>query len=408
MPDQLDPTLVNSDLRPAYYDEFHCLASECRFTCCKGWKITFDKKDYLSLKRVDGSPELNANMAKTLRRVKKGELSQQFYGEFDLAGGACPLQRADGLCSLQLEKGHGALPYVCKIFPRGENFTASGYFERSLSPACEGVLELLWNLPEGVDFVSDPLPKAEHKKITYYNALSSRFQDIRALCIDFLQDRRQPLPRRILLVGLALKELADGETDIDRWLARVGALAADPEAAGLPEQTDLSRTLPMFLSNNIKVLLSTADLASDFTAVPSELLEGLGVHSQPGTTRVSIPLAPYLAAQKRFAENFAEHDYFMENLMVSLFFHLRLPDLSSPEGLWKSYVNFCNLYSFYRFMAVMSCREGASGDKAELFRLMVCASRGIIHNGAQQTQLRDDFFQHDSATLAHMAVLLAG
>ena len=94
--------------------------------------------------------------------------------------------------------------------------------------------------------------------------------------------------------------------------------------------------------------------------------------------------------------------------MVSLFFNLQVPDPVDREKLWKSYVDFCNLYSFFRFMAVASCREGAAGDKAELFRMMVCASRGLMHNTPQKTKLRDEFFQNDSATLAHMAILLCG
>lgn len=76
--------------------------------------------------------------------------------------------------------------------------------------------------------------------------------------------------------------------------------------------------------------------------------------------------------------------------------------------LWKSYVNFCNLYSFYCFMAVMSCREGTEGSKSDLFRNIVHASRGIIHNRQRQAALRDEYFRNDSATLAHMAVLLGG
>lgn len=56
----------------------------------------------------------------------------------------------------------------------------------------------------------------------------------------------------------------------------------------------------------------------------------------------------------------------------------------------------------------MSCREGAAGDREELFRLMVFASRALIHNGARQERLRDELFQNDSATLAHMAILLSG
>ena len=53
-------------------------------------------------------------------------------------------------------------------------------------------------------------------------------------------------------------------------------------------------------------------------------------------------------------------------------------------------------------------REGASGDKAELFRMVVCASRGLIHNTPEKARLRDELFQNDSATLAHMAILLGG
>lgn len=65
-------------------------------------------------------------------------------------------------------------------------------------------------------------------------------------------------------------------------------------------------------------------------------------------------------------------------------------------------------YDDFRFMAVMSCREGSSGDRDELFRLLVFASRSLLHDHLRQTKLRDDLFQHDSATLAHMAILLSG
>ena len=94
--------------------------------------------------------------------------------------------------------------------------------------------------------------------------------------------------------------------------------------------------------------------------------------------------------------------------MVCIFFHLHMPQMSNPESLWKSFVNFCNLYSFYHFMAVMSCREGVVDNREELFRLLVFASRSLIHNGQRQSQLRDEFFKNDSATLAHMAILLGG
>ena len=118
--------LVDKDLRPAYYDDFRCLAEDCKISCCKGWNITFSKKDYLSLKRQEGSPDLNARMDTGLRRIRKGRLADQFYGEFNMDSGVCPLLREDGLCQLQREKEHEALPRVCRTYPRADSYLISG------------------------------------------------------------------------------------------------------------------------------------------------------------------------------------------------------------------------------------------------------------------------------------------
>ena len=398
---------INNDLRPAYYDDFRCLAAGCRYSCCKGWRISFNKKDYLSLKRQEGSEEFNARMDHGLRRIRKGPLADIHFGEFDMDSGVCPLLREDCLCGLQVEKGPEALPAVCQTFPRAKIPSASGYLERSLSPACEGVLELLWNLPDGVEFRSNPLPKKERGTLTVSGErpLVPFFQPIREWCIDILQDRRLPLPQRILLIGLALRELAEGEMDIPAWLTRARALPEAEELPGLPREDN---ALAMFLTSNLRTLNLLETTGVDYADIQSGVPRALGVTLRMDALQVTIPTAPYRAARQRYEENFKDREYFMENLMVSLFFQLNLPNLKSGEELWKSYVSFCNLYAFYRFMAVASCREGGAGDKAELFRLIVFASRGMIHNGARQTALRDELFQNDSATLAHMAILLGG
>lgn len=155
---------IEADLRPAYYDAFHCLAQDCHISCCKGWHITFDRKDYLALRRQQGSEELNQRMKKSLSRLKNNRIGH--YAEFVLDGDCCPLLAEDGLCALQKECGHDALPTVCRTYPRRESAALSGYLERALSPSCEAVLELLWNLPEGIDFVSDPLPKSEQSTVS--------------------------------------------------------------------------------------------------------------------------------------------------------------------------------------------------------------------------------------------------
>ena len=406
MPQTQKSVLVDKDLRPAYFDNFHCLAADCRLSCCKGWHISFDKKDYLSLKREKGSPQLNQMLENGLRRIRRGPLSEIHYGEFVMSGGVCPLLREDSLCALQVEKGHEALPFVCRSFPRSERPQISGYLERSLSPACEGVLALLWDLPDGVDFLSDPLPKGPFQRHTFDEDeyLQPNFHQIRSVCIDLLQDRRFVLPHRILLMGVLLNELMEGQRDVSRWLAKASSLPADALPREILDHSG-EKSLPMFLSNNLKVLLSLSPSNGAFLPIKRQIFDAMNIEIHPNSSKATIPSGPYLRAKERF-DALPQAEYFMENLMVSLFFHLHLPTVSDLEAMWKSYVNFCNLYSFYRFMAVMSCRENAGELQEELFRSIVHASRGLIHNGAHQASLRDELFKNDSATLAHMAILL--
>lgn len=403
-----DKIPVEFDLRPAYYDDFQCLAGDCRFSCCKGWHISFDKKEYMELKRQRGTQELNTRMDHALHRLRSGPLSGIHYGEFRMKeDGDCPLHCENGLCRLQLEKGPKALPTVCQVFPRQEQPYLSGYLERSLSPACEAVLELLWNLPDGVDFRADPLPTPTNIELPreYRDTLVYGFQDVRSRCIDLLQDRRLPLPQRIMLMGLTLKKLVDGEKDLQRWMKQTDLLSEEAARDGVPLGEGNEQSLPSYLVNCIRIMYTLGGSNDDLAAVCKDLLDVLDFEQDTGN-RGSISIEPYLAARKRFDERFAGREYFMENLMVSLFFQLKIPALDSMEKLWRGYVAFCNLYGFLRYLAVMSCREGAPGDKDELFRMLVFGSRGLIHNNTNHAALLDSLYQHDSTTLAHMAILL--
>ena len=41
-------------IKPSYYDEFHCIASACRDSCCIGWEIDIDRESLERYKQVDG------------------------------------------------------------------------------------------------------------------------------------------------------------------------------------------------------------------------------------------------------------------------------------------------------------------------------------------------------------------
>ena len=222
---------IRSALIPVFYQNFHCLAQACRDSCCVNWQITFDKKDYLRLRRLDAPPALRERLEQGVRREKKGDHDGIKYGKFDLDSnkGRCPFLDGDGLCAIQCACGHDALPTVCTTYPRKTAYTPAA-MEYALSPSCEGVLQQLWDLPDGVEFVEDPLPRAEYRSMTIAPGenLMLYFAPVRDLFIDILQNRAMPLTERMLFLGVIIQRLQNEDWsafDPDRWTEQASLLA---------------------------------------------------------------------------------------------------------------------------------------------------------------------------------------
>ena len=95
--------------RPAYYDQFHCLASRCPDSCCQDWSVQVDD-DALARYRA-----LPGDLGERLRSVLTWEDGETVFA---VENGRCPMWRADGLCRIQAELGEAALCRVCRDFPR--------------------------------------------------------------------------------------------------------------------------------------------------------------------------------------------------------------------------------------------------------------------------------------------------
>ncbi len=413
--------LINKNLRPSYYDDFECIGSDCRVSCCANWDIAFNKKDYLSLKKLKRSAVLSKRIDNALCRLK-GEDKDDFYAKFNMNNGACSLLEENGLCALQLEKGHKALPFVCRNFPRRERYHLTGYLEYSLSLACEAVLELLWNLPNGIDFrisslTGDDIRNLSVDKPTALISNASKIQDI---CISIIQDRRLPMPQRIVLMGAKLQELIKEDADIPVLISKTKAMLSDPDAImtykSLVSSSEHSKL--MYINNSIKTLTLIIKSSTAFNDDYTEIINSL-MHIED--ENITFNMSAYSEAETAFSETFGDIEYFFENLAVSLLFHMKVPDFNSSEELWKSYVTFCNIYSLYRFVSIMStkavlpvptnCSEDKAplpGSREALFQLLTIVSRSLLHGEKRSEFLRDEFFENDSATLAHMAILVCG
>ena len=120
-------------VRPDFYDEFRCLASRCRHSCCVGWEIDVDAETLARYRTVGGplGEELRERIALTPTphfRLAEGE--------------RCPFLRADGLCRLILALGEDALCDICALHPRFFN-EFPGRTEMGLGLCCEEAARLL-------------------------------------------------------------------------------------------------------------------------------------------------------------------------------------------------------------------------------------------------------------------------
>lgn len=397
---------VRTRLVPSYFERFHCIADRCQDNCCHGWKIAFSKKDYLKIKRAAKPAALEEVTKQAMHRLPDGRRTEAWYAEFLVTEGPCQFQSETGLCQLQLECGEDVLPRVCREFPRVSAYTPMGW-EETLSTACEAVVELLWDLPEGIDFVEEELPK---EKWRVYSASQDNvmFPAMRESVIDILQTREFSLSRRLMILGIVLENARDTweAFNLKAWQERVKLLLMEPTLTQSlePKQKDVIK----FLAENTRIALAMKEKDAHL----KQQLEALGISwratMKEGDPEIRVKAKfqkdYYLEAKQAFECYFGDIEYFFENILVNMAFWRKIPHVDSAEAMWKSYVSLCSIYSFFRFLTVVY--GGTEPSREKLFRSVVLASRELLHNKSRRDTLRNRFFENGNSTLAHMAVLL--
>ena len=395
--------LVQTSLTPSYYQKFHCLMDACQDTCCGGWAIEFNKKDFLKIKRTVQSGALKEKMDQALTRLRT-KTHDDKYAEIRMSeAGRCPFHSDEGLCLLQLEYGEAVLPDVCRTFPRGMMYTAAA-LERTLSPTCEGLLALLWELPEGIDFIEEPLAKKDCKMYKARSLVEARFGEIRALCIDVIQERALRVPQRLTLLGLLFQQLGaldweDGEA-VDHWLLRGEALLHMPELAA--QLDEMPRDRETYLNYNYELF---RHMRGELGQELNRAMADIHIDAKKGLVG-GFDGPRYQELERRLEELLGHSEYFFENLLVAITFGKGFPALVSPETLWKSYVSLCAMYSVYRCAAVCACGEEASRER--LFHALVYISRQTLHNNIFMNKMTSDCFEKDNASLAYLTILVNG
>ena len=123
--------------KPAYFDEFKCIASDCPDSCCKEWGVQVDDASAAYYRALSGP------LGDRLREVLCEEDGETVMAIVD---GRCPMWRSDGLCRIQAELGEQALCKTCREFPRLTH-DYGDFVEMGLELSCPEAARIILNAP---------------------------------------------------------------------------------------------------------------------------------------------------------------------------------------------------------------------------------------------------------------------
>ena len=351
-------------LAPDYVPGFACKMGACRAACCEGWPISFSMTDYFRLIGVDCSPELRRRLdcAMHLAPHPTEEEYAQIVPRYD---GNCPLRLPDGRCGLQAELGEDSLSAVCRLYPRGVR--TQGGKECSCANSCEAVAEMLLR-PEPLTFRPTPLtvtPPPEGPRAVFFET-AGREQEIRLWLIARVQDRRYPLPRRLLALGGALHAMDDALTARDA--RRVDRLLSGQEDYKLPVPAQPDPDTLRFGLGVMEKLLTVVDEGSCSIRSYGEAVLACFGQGEEAFRR-------YEAAREHWERVMPLWPCWMENLLANHMFFTRFPFQDRPVSLRDEYTALCAVYTLLRFLWVgwMADKEDTSAAvdvTAAAFRLI--------------------------------------
>ena len=191
-------------LFPEYYRDFACKCGDCRSTCCHGWGIALSQDDYFRIIGTDCSPELRRRIDVAFRPATNPAPTPERYAMISYNWlGRCPIQTDDGYCALHRECGEGAIPEICRRYPRC--IRVAPIHEACTSTSCEYTLELLYRDDGPVRFVKREIEVFDEEYDTPAAAVidAEEYTNVRDKAFSVLSDRRRDIDSRLTILAEA-------------------------------------------------------------------------------------------------------------------------------------------------------------------------------------------------------------
>ena len=170
-----------------FFQNFHCIAGDCKHSCCIGWEIDIDEDTLDDYRQIGGAfgRRLSANIEWTDTPHFKLTKDER-----------CPFLNQQNLCDIILNLGEESLCQICTDHPRFRNFFSSRT-ETGLGLCCEAAANQVLGFKEKAEEVvlveedgGEPLSEWEK------TILSARQK-----LIDIAQNRSLPFSVRLQAIS---------------------------------------------------------------------------------------------------------------------------------------------------------------------------------------------------------------
>ena len=188
-------------IRPDYYDDFKCIADQCKHTCCAGWEIDVDEE---SLERYQ-------NIGGRIGEKLKENIVMDEDPHFKLGEGErCPFLNEKNLCEIILECGEDKLCQICSDHPRFRN-ELNGEEEIGVGLCCEAAAGLILGKEEKTVLIGD------NDSEEFDDFLEEEIYQTRREAIKIIQDRTISMKERAEKV-LERFEVRIPEKSSEEWI----------------------------------------------------------------------------------------------------------------------------------------------------------------------------------------------
>lgn len=379
-------------LIPEYLERFTCKGSLCEDTCCSGWMVPIDKKNYKRYKKL--TSKKSKIFSENYLILNKNSTQALDYGYIKMKdNGDCPYLSCEQLCKIQLEFGEEALSYTCFSYPRKVN-KINDIHEMSGSVACPEIAKLVLLNEEAMEFndVFLNINRSYIASLTIDNTNDHNekndyvyhFWPLRIFTIKVLQDRRYSLSDRLILLGLVYKKIEQLSIDkkLDKTVPTINTydnLFDDVEQMrkmleGSPLNKGLSFSAE-FLKEFTEFNGAHVYTATKYFEILRKIIHALGIDKDDFS---SIEKNYNIAYEKYYAPYMHEKEYILENYLVNEVFKEIYP--LNNESIDTSYRMLLTLYNVIKFHLV-----GLSSFYEELNDTIVvntiqAFSRAVLHH----------------------------